>query len=551
MKRRLLVWLAVLCFAAGTVWSGGNGSAPQTTQTGEKPEITVMDFYEFCPQATSETLAFKWWGEAVNATIVPVHVPRPDFDVKMSTLLASRDFPDIMKIVGDKNKNIHMEYGPEGWFVNVTEQMEKGNMPNLKWVEGHMPGQIFLYAHDGNSYMTPNLKQTLVVTPVFAGFSLRAELMKKAGWDIDPKELDKKTQTWEGILDAIRAVYKGFNMDRDQPVPIIHNRGVRGLTNDFIVPRACNNFDTWLRIWYNTEDRYEFGPLSDKFKYALQFLNALYAEGILHPEWMVMEEEVQAQLDWREGRLGVEMRANPGRFENLGVNDPFPAAITYVCLPPIIDGERAKWRAPGNIRGTYVMNANSKNVAKVVEAQDYTYGEEGADMLKFGREGYTFIRDDSPFGKAWLMMGMGWYQIKELPSDAPSARADGFHEGVNRSYPPSLWWMHPWANYSHPDYTPEREIQMADQIAYKEEWVNSGLWIDEPEPIFIFTKDETDEKAQIEAALHTYVDEELVKFIHGQNSFADWDQFVKKQTELGAERLEQIYNTALDRHLNK
>jgi hypothetical protein len=83
-----------------------------------------------------------------------------------------------------------------------------------------------------------------------------------------------------------------------------------------------------------------------------------------------------------------------------------------------------------------------------------------------------------------------------------------------------------------------------------EEWVAAGEW-DLPKAIqFPFNEDELDEKVQLEGQLHTYVDEQITRFINGQNDMAgDWDAFIERINVLGAPRLEQIYNDAMGRYV--
>jgi putative aldouronate transport system substrate-binding protein len=56
----------------------------------------------------------------------------------------------------------------------------------------------------------------------------------------------------------------------------------------------------------------------------------------------------------------------------------------------------------------------------------------------------------------------------------------------------------------------------------------------------------------LEQQLHTYVDEQIARFINGQNNMdSDWDRFIRRIERLGAERLEEIYNTAMNRYLDQ
>lgn len=549
MRKKLLIGALALILTSGLAWASGGDATPATTA---KPELTIMGFWEFCPEGTSETLAFKWWGDAVGATIIPVHVPRPDYDVKMSTMLASREFPDIMHNRSDQHKDIDQELGPQGWFVNTSQQIKDGKMPNLKKLVDMFPGDILLYAPDGNSYMQPTLNMWGDAW-VGIGFSMRAELLKKGGWDITPSVLDKRLSTVDGILDAFRVTYVELNkqLGEDPPKPIIHNRGNRGLMGGWPVRGVAKTFGTDIRIRYSEENIYEYGPATNNFKVTLEFLNTIYEEGILHPAWMTMSEEEQAQLDWREGRNGMWLTGGWGPYKNWSVNNPFPDPIDYSLKPPIIDGQRAKWRLGRKQNGTYLINANSENVAKAVEASDWTYGDEGAETIKWGPEGYAWVKDSTtPWGRRWIMNANGSYPEvdDELRAEhQQKTRKQCLIEGPVRMIPSDSWGLPELMSYYHPTESPDMWASMEVQNSFAAEWGNMGLIAEDAEPVFNFTPQELDEKLNLEAALNTYVDEELVKFIQGQSDFSTWPDFQKRIKDLGYEKLVNIYNTALDR----
>ena len=81
-------------------------------------------------------------------------------------------------------------------------------------------------------------------------------------------------------------------------------------------------------------------------------------------------------------------------------------------------------------------------------------------------------------------------------------------------------------------------------------WIDEGTWHLPPAPQFPFTDDELDEKVQLEVQLHTYVDEQMTRFIDGQNDMSgDWEAFIDRIKQLSAGRLEEIYNTAMNGYL--
>ena len=121
-------------------------------------------------------------------------------------------------------------------------------------------------------------------------------------------------------------------------------------------------------------------------------------------------------------------------------------------------------------------------------------------------------------------------------------------EGLVRLNAPYDAWGMTWQDYY---LKPEGENKQwyARTIADQKKWVEEyDIMLDLSTPVLSFTPEELEEKVQIEAQLHTYVDEQLVSFIHGNADVnAEWSAFTKKLNDLGARKLEEIYNAAAKR----
>ena len=95
MRGRAQVWrgAAVLVMLAVTLTAWGAGQSGATTDAGAPQEIRWLGFFEFVPDATSETFIFAELGRRTNSTIVPMHIPRSDFETKLATIFDSGDLP--------------------------------------------------------------------------------------------------------------------------------------------------------------------------------------------------------------------------------------------------------------------------------------------------------------------------------------------------------------------------------------------------------------------------------------------------------------------------
>ena len=70
-RKKLTLFLAALLLAPVVSLWGGAGSEAAAE---ESKEVSMLSFFEFSPDATSETYVFKLWGENTDAVINPIHV---------------------------------------------------------------------------------------------------------------------------------------------------------------------------------------------------------------------------------------------------------------------------------------------------------------------------------------------------------------------------------------------------------------------------------------------------------------------------------------------
>jgi putative aldouronate transport system substrate-binding protein len=70
-------------------------------------------------------------------------------------------------------------------------------------------------------------------------------------------------------------------------------------------------------------------------------------------------------------------------------------------------------------------------------------------------------------------------------------------------------------------------------------------------PEITMTEDESTELSSIYSDLSTLISEKLIKFIIGDEPLSQWDSFVEALKSMDAERCVEIYQTALDRYLQR
>ena len=86
-------------------------------------------------------------------------------------------------------------------------------------------------------------------------------------------------------------------------------------------------------------------------------------------------------------------------------------------------------------------------------------------------------------------------------------------------------------------------------------WNACRVWADNLDNAYempyedIFTVDEGEKYDNIMSDINTYVSENTLKFVIGDRSLTEWDDFVSTLKAMGIEDAVAIYQGALDRHL--
>jgi putative aldouronate transport system substrate-binding protein len=531
----------------------------------EGPVIRWSGFYEFNKNATPETLVMKWVGEATGTTLQPMHVEQGDMSTWWSTTLASLDFPDVMQYFGTMGDDPNI-YGPQGLFVALDVEREAGNMPNLDRVFTAWDADNYQrFAPDGHVYLANRL-DTRFLTPRVPGFVLRSDLMEAAGYD--PSVPDQFTDV-DQVQEAILAMKPHWDAMFGGPTTGMHTRGDRGIRSGGQLPRVMykDEFAADTAMQMEPDNVWRFGPLDPKFKEGIQFLRDMHAHGILHPDWLTMSEEDQSRLDWSEGKVHFNFGRQgngfePRWFERLCRQDTRYSSLcgitSYAVVAPTVLDQKIYSRPGAKIGSGLVIDATSETAEAAVRVADFLYSDEGATITRMGIEGYAWVRDDTPgnmWGRRWTKCWSGSYPKEACDEDPDRSLTRGENIGwgpLSLLNQPTDSWGIDWTDFYWDPTDPKGDKGFrADTIATWAEWVGQyGFVLDKAVPKFPFDTEELDEKVQLESQLHTYVDEQLVRFAHGQaNMTSDWDAFVDRVNALGAKRLAEIYNAAMNRYL--
>jgi putative aldouronate transport system substrate-binding protein len=329
--------------------------------------------------------------------------------------------------------------------------------------------------------------------------------------------------------------------------------GARGL--DGFYKRWCDFFGTSLGAYYNpTTKQYEYGPLMKRYRTMVAFVNRIYSEGILHPEYSTMSDpDWQSKVDNREWGATLDHRGQHPGLAPLNAPEE-EEGVYYFAQSLDVDGERILWPAADwwQIEGPLAVSATAtpEQIEASIRLIDYLYSTEGLLTVWYGKKDVDWVENEDGtkcFTGTFRVGGGGWVPeawcsgVEPAEGEAPGyAELDLLDFGgslVRIGYPEHGLmpeWLFIYGDWSkHAKYLAET---LADSVT-------------DPLVPLTFNTEELETQGELLPPLQTYILEETQKFIEGLRPLNDdeWATFTARIEELGGKQVADISNAALAR----
>lgn len=512
MKRKmiwltnLLLCLTLLLSACG---SGGNASNDKTSNNnGDNTQNAPVEIRwtrgENPAQAIKEnTPVIK---EILNKTNVKINlepVPGSNYGDKKRVLLASNNIPDVIGIeAGDA-----AEFADTGMFLTISDYLDQ--MPNFQKVMETHPEISKLFVN-GKLYSLP-------ITEKFKIQGGKAPMIRT---DIlEELQLDYPT-SFDELYTVLKAMKEAY--------PDSYPFSTRGLS--FMDAFSLGMGSGYGMTYDDEQNRYFYGQNKPEFKEVLTYLNKLYNEKLLDPDFAVNTKQ-----NWDEklstGRSFFYYDNNSFAVNynsTLQQNDP-EAKFDRIPYLNNSKGEAKGWLYPkGWLVDNYAISSKTKNPEAIIAMFDWMYGEEGSMVTNYGVETETFeIKDGQP------QMLPSVIEKYKTSSDPARVMMSELGTGL-------------LALAVHVDESPVKQLSDPDLVRWGEELTSDPGAYFVPGLAPSFTEEESDKLKQYTTKTSP-LEEDVVKFIIGTKPLSDFDQWASQLTAAGADKIEAIYNDAMKR----
>lgn len=516
MKKSLrLLTLTVSVLMGLSVFSGcqsgkqTNAAASSGTANGSKMfgsdlTIHVMAKVTASQAFTADAPVFKNIYDKTGVKIELETFPGSDWDTKAKTLIATNNMPDVMLNTPNINNYVN-----SGVFLAVSDYTDK-YAPNFKKLQDKIPDIKNLYV-DGKLYTFPTLSRHINNSGKVP--MIRTDILKSLSLNT-PQSFDELYSTLEKFKQANPSVY-----------PMINRSGTKNLFSSLAYPMGSGsemyydkdvNGGTWL-----------YGPAHAEFKDVLTYLNKLYTNKILDPDYAVLSaQQWQEKLGTNKGTFFFD---NPSYAMNF--NKSLSSMDASFKFEPMLTLKNSRGQQRNYAFGEHPFNkttisAKVKNPEKVVQFFDWLYSDEGADITNFGIEGKDYTKANNE------------YTVSKELVDKHKSESD------------------PWRGYmgelglgqlAFAQYVDDRN-QFPFMSDVEKSWYN--LWMTDKamDKLPLVTpplKEEDQTKfTTLSSKVSTMFYAEIDKFIMGSRPISEYDQFADQLNKAGAAEMEKIYKDA-------
>jgi putative aldouronate transport system substrate-binding protein len=476
---------------------------------------------------TSETWAVQAWGKATGVKFDIQPVPRDTFTEKIAAVMASGKLPDMINFYQDAKT--FKDYGPQ-LFVALDDYIEDGKLPNLKNKLEVYPdiAEVLVHPEDGKIYGFPLVQNFEFFTNCW---QIRSDLLEKAGWKAED------IKTLEDFKEAMLALKESQGKDYITSSRLGFSY-FSGMTGSYFGTNPGVFLDNRNP---NGSNKYIYGPIQPEYKVWIETMKWMYDNKLLHPNFATMQQQ-ELYAGYVDGSFPLMME-QLGMYHIFETDGDNIAAIT----PFEINGIRNRIAKTSHInigfRFPVVISNKSAVIEDAIRAMDFLYSDEGNILMSRGEEGTHWVEDESyPAGfkiigyqAPYLKEELGEEKFNELPRSIEDL-------GINS------WWLMgnvpAWNRHALQQFGPEQKDVAMFNYNLVELYEKNG-WLIDPDPVLNFSNEEQERIAEIGTPLNTYVEENSMKFITGQKSMDEWDDFINGLEELNYQEIVDLQNSKL------
>lgn len=414
-----------------------------------------------------------------------------------NVVIASGDLPDIMYMETYAMAN---RYGEQGALINFLDHLDR--MPYLKqWMDKY-PGLAKMpLSAEGKMFITPN-----------EGIG----------------ETNRTTWMYREDIFAKHNLQKPKNFDELYEV----SKQLKSICPDSF-PFAIRNGQSAVNMWMATafetkgdfyydfdENKYMYGPAGDKYKRMVEYLRTFVKEGLMPTDWLSMNTSGwQTLMSNEQSFITYDYLVRIDYFNSqLQGEKPEFKLADLAPLAGLPNGKQQNFNSHVGQQLGFTVASTTKNLDAALKLIDWTFSEEGREVLSWGKEGETYEIVD------------GNKQISHMYKDL-------FDYSLQTGLATfgTYSWYDPIAMFS---WTPAETMEIYYKLPQYDEPI---------QPMLAFTAAEQEVLATVGETVKKVREENISKFISGVREMSEWTKHIEELNVAGLQQVLEIYQQAYDR----
>ncbi|MDR6553168.1 extracellular solute-binding protein [Paenibacillus qinlingensis] len=359
-------------------------SVKPAATTDNKANDTTPIKMTFFDKNTGDAFTNEVAKEITKRTGVTIEIQQPTGNPseKLNLMLASSDLPDL--VLMDRG-DIVSKYIAAGAIIPLDDLIAKYG-PNVQKMYGDTLKKTRFT--DGKNYYLSNWYGP-ENEPVF-GINMRKDWLKQIAPDKAEGGKPFTTDEFEALLKDFKT--KLGKVDGKDVFPMSFNGENMGA--------VLGTFKgMWgMRVYYEDNGTLKYDVKDPKYKDMLMYINKLYREGLIDPEWPVNKKQT-----WEQKISKGLVFASPGAYWDFGTPNGVlkkeggieKQVYPYKIVGPGVDPAKTTLGPKSSLGWDAIaITKTNKNPERTMKLIDFLASEEGQYLLMWGIEGVHWDKKD-------------------------------------------------------------------------------------------------------------------------------------------------------------
>jgi putative aldouronate transport system substrate-binding protein len=438
-------------------------------------------------------------------------------------MLASGEYPDIIRDCGTYYPGGTEKGVQDGVLVDLTDVAEK-YMPNYTALRTSIPElEKDTVTDEGKIVGTRTITSyfgDIRGERVWAGMALRGDWLDDLGLEV-PRTIDD----WDKVLTAFKENYP------ECEAPLMIGTNGYDYFSHFLSAYGV------LGEFYKDGNTVKYGPLEDGYKQWLTLFHDWYERGLIDPNFMTNSADMASPADYMgTGKAGAGVQLwglTSDVFKTQGYTTDEDFNLVATSSPVLKEGDTPEigFNTSALVKEEVGISTSTKDLELACRYLDFWYSNESMLLNTLGIEGESYTVDaDGTYHLTDAMQAM-------IDEGKVNTRAEAVYTYTLGT---ADFGLYNWGMFD-PIYEGQDALKAYDEFD-KDKF---DLMLP---PCMTMTDAENTEYVTLYTDIQTLARENTVKFITGEKSLDEYEEFVEQLRSYNIDRCIELQQAALDRY---